>query len=214
MPTPRTLRQLGGLAENGGYFYALLYSTGVVQVGRAQDARAGIAERRATARQLGVAVADWWVSEPVEEWTGAERQLAAACRDLGGKEVGAGSFRGVDFGALCATAQEIKAEPAVARRVPAWTQDERMAVAARLRAEGRTLRESAGLMLVSHGTVRRDLIRWDKVRDQLPEDIVSLSVPVTPQPCYIAPSITPATEPDVTAACNESAIIIPLRRPA
>lgn len=213
MPKPNTLRQLGGPCESGGYAYALLYSTGVVQVGRTRDARAEVNARRGTARQLGIALTDWWVSEPVVEWVGGERHLAAACRDLAEREIGAGSFGGVDFAALCRQAADMRGTEAPAPRAITWTPDERMAVAARYRAEGLTLRQSAGRMLVSYGTVRRDLVRWDRVRGQVPPRIARLSVPVT-QPCYIGPRDGTPDEPDVTGARNNGADVIQLRRPA
>ncbi len=213
MPKPRTLRQLGGACEAGGYAYALLYSTGVVQVGRTRDARAEVNARRGTARQLGIALEDWWVSEPVVEWVGGERHLSAACRDLGGREVGGGSFGGVDFAALCRKAADMRGTEAPAPRAVAWTPDERMAVAARYRAEGLTLRQSAERMLVSYGTVRRDLARWDQVKDQVPPRIARLSVPVT-QPRYIGPLGDDAGIPDVTDPRNSPANVVQLRRPA
>jgi hypothetical protein len=219
MPKPATLRQLGGLAESGGYVYALLYSTGVVQVGRARDARAMMAERRASARQMGVTVADWWVSEPMEQWVGGERQLAAACRDLGGTEAGGRSFSGVDFAALCTMAREIRYDYVVARRPYSWTPDQRMAIAARLRAEGLSLREAAARMLVHHTTVRRDLARWDRVRDEMPEEITRLSVPVAQPRCIAPVGAAPNGDSGTAQFANATAArntgnVIPLRRPA
>jgi hypothetical protein len=213
MPKPRTLRQLGGACESGGYAYALLYSTGVVQVGRTRDARAEVNARRGTARQLGIALTDWWVSEPVVEWVGGERHLAAVCRELDGREIGGGSFGDVEFAALCQRAADMRGTEAPAPRANAWTPDERMAVAARYRAEGLTLRQSAGRMLVSYGTVRRDLARWDRVSGQMPARIARLSVPVT-QPRYIGPRDGADDSPDVTDVRNTGPNVIQLRRPA
>lgn len=213
MPRPRTLRQLGGPCQSGGYAYALLYSTGVVQVGRTRDARAEVNARRGTARQLGIALADWWMSTPMVEWIGGERQIAAACRELAGREIGGGSFAGVDFAALCSQADLIKSTEAPAPRAIAWTPDERMAVAARYRAEGLTLRQSAERMLVSYGTVRRDLARWDQVKGQMPARITRLSVPVT-RTRYIGPRDSSPDVPDVTGTRNTAPNVIQLRRPA
>jgi hypothetical protein len=213
MPKPRTLRQLGGPCQSGGYAYALLYSTGVVQVGRTRDARAEVNARRGTARQLGITLTDWWVSEPVVEWVGGERHLAAAAREIGAREIGGGSFGGVDFAALCERAADMRGTEAPAPRAIAWTPDERMAVAVRYRAEGLTLRQSAERMLVSYGTVRRDLVRWDQVSHLMPVRIARLSVPVT-QPRYIGPRDDTADVPDVTDVRNSPENVIQLRRPA
>lgn len=94
---------------------------------------------------------------------------------------------------------------------PQRDRDRRMAVAARLRAEGRSLRESAKRMLVSHGTVRRDLARWDRVGGEMPSAIVRLSRAVT-RPRYITPSEDASTTANVTAPCNSTPNVIPLRR--
>lgn len=212
MPKPRTLRQLGGPCQSGGYAYALLYSTGVVQVGRTRDARAEVNSRRGTARQLGIALSDWWVSEPVVEWVGGQRHLAAACRDLADREIGNGSFGGVDFAALCERAARLSLTVADAPLRVEWTPDERMAVAARYRGEGLTLRQSAERMLVSYGTVRRDLIRWDRVKAGMPSRIARIATPVT-QPRYIGPC-DDADTPDVAGARNSAPNVIQLRRPA
>lgn len=213
MPKPRTLRQLGGPCQSGGYAYALLYSTGVVQVGRTRDARAEVNGRRGTARQLGVALTDWWVSEPVVEWVGGERHLAAACRDLADREIGGGSFGGVDFAALCRRAADMRGTEAPAPRAIAWTPDERMAVAVRYRADGLTLRQSAERMLVSYGTVRRDLIRWDRVKAGMPPRIARIAAAVT-QSRYVGPHDGTPETPDVTGARNSGQNVIQLRRPA
>ena len=58
------------------------------------------------------------------------------------------------------------------RRVPA--RDKRMAKAAQLRAEGKSLREIAGDLAVSHQTVSNDLARWDAQQPQLPVNVVPL----------------------------------------
>jgi hypothetical protein len=220
MPTPGTLRQLCGPVRSGGYVYALLYSTRIVQVGRTQDSRAEMARRRSTARSLGVHVDDWWFSEPMQQWAGGERQLAAACRGLGGREAGAGSYSGVDFTALCGQARDIRYDFAAGQRPYTWSPDQRMAVAARLRAEGVSLRDSAKRMLVHYSTVSRDLARWDRVKDGMPEEVTRLSAPVAQPIRCIAPAAAITTggpaspgQANATAACN-TATVIPLRRPA
>ena len=82
----------------------------------------------------------------------------------------------------------------------------RMAVAARLTAEGLSLREAAAQLSVSYMTVARDLQRWEQERANMPLAIIRLSQPaVTP----IAPGAT-----NVTVACDSGANVIPLRRSA
>jgi transposase len=57
------------------------------------------------------------------------------------------------------------------RRVPA--RDKRMAEAARLRTEGKSLRQAAAELGVSYQTVSNDLARWDARR--MPANVVPLS---------------------------------------
>lgn len=58
------------------------------------------------------------------------------------------------------------------RRVPA--RDRRMARAAELRAEGKSLRQIAAQLGVSHQTVSNDLARWDAQHPVVPSNVVSL----------------------------------------
>lgn len=75
--------------------------------------------------------------------------------------------------------------------------------AARLRAEGKSLREIAAIQEVSHETVRRDLAAWDL--KNAPDATVS-HLPVTK---------TPPGGGNVTAECDsEAAPVIQLRTPA
>lgn len=77
----------------------------------------------------------------------------------------------------------------------------RMKRAARLRAEGKSLREIAAEQEVSYETVRRDLARWDALN--APDASVS-HLPVTK---------TPPGGGNVTAPCDTAdAAVIPLRR--
>jgi DNA-binding CsgD family transcriptional regulator len=59
------------------------------------------------------------------------------------------------------------------RRVPA--RDKRMADAARLRAEGKSLREIGRELGVSYQTVSNDLARWDAHLAATPANVISLS---------------------------------------
>ena len=73
--------------------------------------------------------------------------------------------------------------------------------AARLRAEGRSLREIAAIQEISHETVRRDLAAWDE--KNAPSATVS-HLPVTK---------TPLEGWNVSAECDsEAASVIPLRK--
>lgn len=79
----------------------------------------------------------------------------------------------------------------------------RMGRAARLRAEGKSLREIAGIQEVSHETVRRDLAAWDL--KNAPVATVS-HLPVTK---------APPRGGNVTPGCDsEAATVTPIRRTA
>lgn len=177
----RTLDELSGLAERGGYVYALLFGTGVVRVGRAEDARGEVTALRKDARAFGTDLADWWVSGPHAEWVANERALIESCRTLGGRRTGPGCFAGVDFGLLTGKAHDLlftktdSAGPRHRRRSEYEDPDKRMAVAVRYRSQGMSVREIAALRSVSHTTVIRDLDRWERVRDQMPLEIIRLS---------------------------------------
>jgi transposase len=84
---------------------------------------------------------------------------------------------------------------------PKSPRDARMRRAARLRGEGKSLRQIAAEQEVSYETVRRDLARWDELN--APDASVS-HLPVTK---------TPPRGGNVTAECDsEDAAVIPLRR--
>ena len=59
------------------------------------------------------------------------------------------------------------------RRVP--VRDKRMARAAKLRAEGKSLRQIAAELRVSHQTVSNDLARWDAEHPVIPANVVPLA---------------------------------------
>lgn len=83
------------------------------------------------------------------------------------------------------------------------TRQARMGRAARLRAEGKSLRQIAAIQEVSHETVRRDLAAWDL--QNAPSATVS-HFPVTK---------TPPGGGNVTPGCDsEAATVIHLRKPA
>lgn len=78
-----------------------------------------------------------------------------------------------------------------------------MGRAARLRSEGKSLREIAAIQEVSHETVRRDLAAWDA--RHAPDASVS-HLPVTK---------TPPGGGNVTVGCDSGAgTVIQLRKPA
>lgn len=88
--------------------------------------------------------------------------------------------------------------------------DRRMAVAVRLTAEGLSLREVAARLSVSHMTVTRDLARWDSEGSAMPLAIIRLSKPAVTPACN---KTAPGGE-EVTAECDSTAAVIPLRRSA
>jgi len=53
----------------------------------------------------------------------------------------------------------------------------RMAIAARLTADGLSLRQVAKRLSVSHQTVANDLARWEREKPHLPLEIIRLSKP-------------------------------------
>jgi hypothetical protein len=86
---------------------------------------------------------------------------------------------------------------------PKAPREARMRRAARLRDEGKSLREIAAIQEVSHETVRRDLAAWDE--KNAPAATVS-HLPVTK---------TPPRGGNVTPECDsEAAPVLQLRKPA
>jgi Homeodomain-like domain len=55
------------------------------------------------------------------------------------------------------------------------SRDQRAPKAARLRAEGKSLREIAAETGVSHQTVRNDLTWWDECQEAAPPNVIALS---------------------------------------
>ena len=82
----------------------------------------------------------------------------------------------------------------------------RMAVAARLHAEGLSLRQIGKRLSVSYQTIARDLDEWDQKKAEMPPAILRLSRPAVTN---VAPGVT-----DVTARCDSDSNVIPLRRSA
>jgi hypothetical protein len=93
---------------------------------------------------------------------------------------------------------------------PGMDKDRRMAVAARLTAEGLSLREVAARLTVSHMTVTRDLDRWDRERPSMPLAIIRLAQPAVTPAC----NKTAPRGQEVTAECDGGADVIQLRRSA
>lgn len=220
MTKRRSLYELPGYAERGGYVYALLYSTGIVEVGRTDNARQRATERRRTARAYGCELADWWASVPHEEWIANERAMTETCLILGGKRTAQGSYSGVDFAMLTGKAFDLPYTSTTPwasgrrerRRESPGDRDKRMAVAVRLKAQGMGVREIARRQSVSHTTIQNDLARWERVRDGMPLEILRLSRPAgnrTWQPDVPAPSSQESCLPSEVAT---SASITPIRR--
>jgi transposase len=62
-----------------------------------------------------------------------------------------------------------------------WSdRDGRMALAARLSAEGKSLREIGAELSISPATAMRDLRRWDETRTALPANVFQFSVSSDP----------------------------------
>jgi hypothetical protein len=215
----RTLDELPGPAERGGYVYALLFTTGVAQVGRTTDARAEVTARRAFARSLGVDLADWWVSVPHAEWITNEQWLRELC-SLDGTRTGPGCYSGVRFDLLTGKAHELPFNETRAagrrnRRAAQWDNaDTRMATAVRLKAEGKSLRWIAGRLNVSPTTIARDLARWERVKDSVPLEVRRLSRPAVTPPCNSGRPDQASSTTAVTAASDIPSTVIQLRRPA
>lgn len=87
--------------------------------------------------------------------------------------------------------------------------DRRMAITARLRAEGLSYRQIAAQQLCSYQTVARDLSRWALERDRMPLEIIRLSHPSPRAVTRNAPGAI-----DVTPPRDSGANVIPLRRTA
>lgn len=81
-----------------------------------------------------------------------------------------------------------------------------MAVAARLRGEGMSLRQIAARQSVSYQTVANDLARWDREHSAMPAEIIRLSRPGVK-------NVTPGAT-DLTPGFDTGTNVIPLRRPA
>jgi hypothetical protein len=84
--------------------------------------------------------------------------------------------------------------------------DRRMANAVRFRAEGMSLREIAARQSVNHQTVANDLARWERVRVQMPLEIIRLSKPAVEK----LPPRGEISTPEI----DSGATVTPLRRPA
>lgn len=205
----RSLYELPGYAERGGYVYALLYSTGIVRVGRTADARAEVTGRRKAARALGIDLAGWWVSKAHAEWIASERQLSEHARTEG-KRTGDGCYAGIDFASLAKTAEAMESTSTAGwafsrrfrHRESPGDRNKRMATAVRQQAEGMSVREIARRQSVSHTTIQNDLSRWERVRGQMPLEILRLARPAgnrTWQPDLDSPSPAEACLPDQIA---------------
>lgn len=218
----RSLYELPGATDRGGYVYALLYSTGVVQVGRTVDARAEATERRKVAQSIGCDLADWWTSIAHYEWIANERELARACGALGGKRTGPGYFSGIGFPAVAEAAAALPFTSAMywahgrrhrTRETPEM-RDKRMAVAVRMRAQGKTVREIAEWQRVSHTTIENDLARWERVKGEMPMDILRLARVPGNKGWQTEPDRPSSEDACLPGEVAKESGVIPFRRPA
>jgi hypothetical protein len=215
----RSLYELPGYAERGGYVYAVLYSTGIVRVGRTDHARGEITAIRKEARAAGIELADWWVSVPHEEWVANERRLAETCR-ANGTRTGAGRYSGLDFRLVAGKANDLPftstglyaAGRRHRHRETEEGRDKRMAIAVRHRAAGMKVREIAERLSVSHTTIENDLARWKRVRDQMPLEIIRLSRPPGNQPWQTEPGSPSSREACLPGEVASDAGVIAFRR--
>lgn len=214
----RTLDELPGLAERGGYVYALLFGTGIVRVGRTDDARTDVTALRSEARAFGADLADWWVSVPHVEWVANERALIECCRVLGGRRTGPGCYADADFGLLTGKAHDLpftktdSAGPLRRRRREHEDPDRRMAVTVRFRSQGMSVRNIATRRGVSHTTVVRDLARWERVRDEMPLEIIRLSRSAGTSQRNTGAENSTSSDTAVPGSRSSEPGVIPLRR--
>ena len=126
----RTLAELPGRAEFGGYVYVIKFGNDMIKVGRTKDARSRVSGHRKDARTFGTSLARWWVSPLHDGWLENEEALKSLAHELGGTPVSPEYFNGVSFDDLLAKACELpfpavdvaealQAE-AAARCVPEW----------------------------------------------------------------------------------------------
>lgn len=105
---------LSGLGRGGGrksadvgHVYVLLFSTGVIKVGKAVNPDSRIATHRYHATIHGVEITDGWVSDVHPAHSRTERELIDFCLQRGARiQVGAEYFAGLDFEAVCDFANE------------------------------------------------------------------------------------------------------------
>lgn len=92
--------------------------------------------------------------------------------------------------------------------------DKRMAVAVRMKAKGKTVREIADWQQVSHTTIENDLARWERVKGEMPAEILRLARPSGNKGWQAEPD-QPSSEPACLPGelASESSII-QFRRPA
>ena len=227
MSKKRSLYELPGAAGQGGYVYAVLYSTGVVRVGRTVNARAELTAIRKDARASGIDLADWWASVPHEEWIRNEGWLNETCRAVATGRTGPQCYSGVDFTLLtgkahdlpCTSTEKYAGSRRYRTREGQYERDQRMAVAVRRKAEGMTLRKIAETQGVSHTTIRTDIERWERVKDQMPLEIIRLARPAGNQGWKPGPSDTPPDGGSPVPGFQEEvssapADLIPFRRSA
>ena len=96
-----------GTRADRGYVYVVEFTSGVVKVGKAANAKARIATHAAYARIHGGDVRRSWVSVKHRGYDDTERSLIAMCRQLGVQAFGKEYFRDVRFESACEYASEV-----------------------------------------------------------------------------------------------------------
>ncbi len=98
-------------AGDVGHLYVLMFSTGVVKVGKAVDLDSRVATHRYHAKIHGVAITDAWGSEAHPQHSRTERELINFCLRQGVRiDAGTEYFTGVGFETVCDFAYKIAGE--------------------------------------------------------------------------------------------------------
>lgn len=93
-----------------GYLYAIKFSTGTVKVGQTRDLFRRMGEHLRDSAAYGVAIVDYWHSEPHPNYLDNEADLIHGCRALGNRAKRE-YFHGTDFDAVVTIAAELSRVP-------------------------------------------------------------------------------------------------------
>jgi hypothetical protein len=101
-----------------GELYVIAFSNGIVKVGRSDDFCRRFHEHRRDAARFGLAIADWWRSDPLDRTEHRERRLIARMSEVGIRTAaGREYFSGVPFSVAVALAERL-----VCGRCPSFCQ--------------------------------------------------------------------------------------------